>query len=128
MAQGEAPSTLACPGPSHFASRVNYLGEPAAQAGHPHAAPLRAADLSRLPPALVTTAEYDPLRDEGEAYAERLRAAGVPTATSRWLGINHGFLSWVDRVDRAAAAMAEASAWLSDAFAGRAPSTPLAVR
>ncbi len=106
----------------------HYLGHPTEQADHPHAAPLRAADLSRLPPALVTTAEYDPLRDEGEAYAERLRASGVPTAASRWLGMNHGFLFWVGRVDRATAAMAETSAWLRAAFAGRAPSAPLALR
>ena len=106
----------------------HYLGEPAAERGHPHAAPLRAANLSRLPPALVATAECDPLRDEGEAYAERLRAAGVPTAAFRWLGMNHGFLFWVGRVDRATAAMAEASSWLRDAFADRAPSTPLAMR
>lgn len=106
----------------------HYLADPAWEAAHPHAAPLRAADLSGLPPALVTTAEYDPLRDEAEAYAERLRAAGVAVAASRWLGLNHGHLFWVGRVDRAGEAMAEACAWLRDAFAGRAPSTPLAVR
>ncbi|MBV9826370.1 MAG: alpha/beta hydrolase [Alphaproteobacteria bacterium] len=84
----------------------------ASDAANPLASPLRAADLRGLPPALVQTAEYDPLRDEGELYAERLRQAGVPTDMSRWPGMNHGFLFWVGIVDRAADAMAECCAWL----------------
>ncbi len=55
----------------------HYLSDPS-EGAHPHAAPLRAPLVSGLPPALVITAQYDPLRDEGEIYAERLRAAGVP--------------------------------------------------
>jgi acetyl esterase len=89
----------------------HYLAE-AAQAANPYAAPLRAGDLRGLPPTLVQTAEYDPLRDEGELYAVRLREAGVPVMLSRWAGMNHGFLFWVGVVDRAAEAMAEATAWL----------------
>ncbi len=89
----------------------HYLGSPA-DAASPHACPLRAADLSRLPPALVLTAEYDPLRDEGEFYADRLRQAGVPTQMTRWEGMNHGFLFWPGVVDRAGAAMDEACAWV----------------
>ena len=95
----------------------HYLADPA-DARHPHAAPLRAPDLSRLPPALIQTAEYDPLRDEAEAYGDRLRAAGVPVQVTRYAGMNHGFLFWVGLVDAAAPAMAEAGAWLRRIAAG----------
>src|SRR5580704_11142781 len=94
----------------------HYLSVPS-EGAHPHAAPLRAPTLVGLPPALVITAEYDPLRDEGEIYAERLRGAGVPAALSRYRGVNHGFMFWVGVVDKAGAAMNEASDWLRRAFA-----------
>ena len=94
---------------------AHYLTSPV-EAENPYASPLRARDLTGLPPAYVTSAEYDPLRDEAERYGMRLRAAGVPTEITRFPGMNHGFLFWVGVVGGADSAMAEACAWARQAF------------
>jgi acetyl esterase len=59
---------------------------------NPEICPLRAPDLKGMPPTLLVTAEYDPLRDEGEAYGRRLESAGVPTTVTRYYGMLHGFI------------------------------------
>lgn len=69
-----------------------------ADRGDPRFAPLRAADLSGLPPALVVAAEFDPLRDDGAAYAAALAAAGVPTEYVRARGHTHQSIAMVDVV------------------------------
>lgn len=91
----------------------HYLNDPA-QAAHPHASPLRASDLSRLPPALVLTAGYDPLRDEGERYAERLRAAGGVVRHHCYRSLLHGFMSNTGFLSENQAAFQEATSWLRE--------------
>lgn len=78
----------------------HYLERPE-QGVEPLASPLR-ADLTGLPPAIVLTAEYDPLRDEGNAYADKLQAAGVPLRRIACLGQIHGFLRRLDLFPQAA--------------------------
>ncbi|MCL6577175.1 MAG: alpha/beta hydrolase [Kyrpidia sp.] len=69
-----------------------YLARPE-DGQHPWASPLKAASLAGLPPAFVLTAEYDPLRDEGESYAARLQAEGVEVTSIRVDGLIHGFFT-----------------------------------
>ncbi|SDC66880.1 alpha/beta hydrolase [Streptomyces prasinopilosus] len=69
----------------------------------PLVSPIKRADLRGLPPALVVTAEYDPMRDEGELYGRRLKEAGVEATVSRYEGAGHGFVqhfSWIPEYHR----------------------------
>jgi acetyl esterase len=93
----------------------HYLTDPA-DGLDPLASPLLAESHADLPPALVITAEYDPLRDEGEYYAEKLHAAGVPTTLSRYDGMVHGFFAMSGILDGGKKAMSEAAAWLRGIF------------
>lgn len=93
----------------------HYLGGKNQQ--NPYAAPLHAQSLADLPPACVITAEFDPLRDEGEAYAAKLTAAGVPTVVKRYDGMIHGFFGMTDLLAGSKEAMALAANELKKAFA-----------
>jgi acetyl esterase len=84
---------------------------------HPDASPLRAADLAGLPPAFILTAECDPLRDQAETYASRLRAAGVPVLLKRYEGMIHPFLSLAGIVEGGRTAIDDAAAALRNSAA-----------
>jgi acetyl esterase len=94
---------------------ASYIG--GADRTAPLASPLRAPDHSGLPPAFVLTAGFDPLRDEGDAYAERLRAAGVPTEHRCYESMIHGFVSITGLIESAEAGLADSAAALRAAFA-----------
>ncbi|WP_157360951.1 alpha/beta hydrolase [Arthrobacter sp. EPSL27] len=83
----------------------------------PELSPLFAADLSKLPPTIVLTSEFDVLRDEGEAYARRLTEAGVPTMLRRYAGQIHGLLGLGAVTPDAGHAISEIGAWLRALFA-----------
>jgi acetyl esterase/lipase len=80
------------------------------------AAPMQATSHEAVAPALIITAEFDPLRDEGEAYATKLEAIGVPAKASRYDGLIHGFFGMGPIVPAANAAVEEAGAALRDAL------------
>ncbi|MEU6794389.1 alpha/beta hydrolase [Nonomuraea wenchangensis] len=80
-----------------------YLGS-GAHPADPLVSPIKRADLTGLPPALIVTGEYDPMRDEGELYGRRLAEAGVAARVSRYRGAGHGFVqhfSWIPDYHRA---------------------------
>lgn len=83
---------------------------------HPYASPAHASDLAGLPPAYIQTAEFDPLRDEGEAYAAGMSAAGVPVTLKRYDGLIHGFMSNHNEFDAAKLALIETAAQLRAMF------------
>ncbi len=91
--------------------RDQYLASPE-QGLHPDASPLLATDLAHLPPTLILTAEFDPLRDEAEAYARRLEKAGVPVTLTRYPGMIHAFIAMRGEFDDGDRAIREAAAFL----------------
>jgi acetyl esterase/lipase len=93
----------------------HYRGD--ADPSDPELSPLRASDLSGVAPALVTTAEFDPLRDEGEAYAERLHEAGVPVTLKRYDGLIHGFYTLGAHLDATSRGYDDVAVALRAAFA-----------
>ena len=93
----------------------HYLASPTDRT-NPYACPAHAQSLRGLPPAMVITAEYDPLRDEGEAYAARLRDEGVPVTVKRYAGVTHGFFGMPSVLDVAKAAIAETATALRAAL------------
>lgn len=97
------------------AAYASYLRAPE-QAKEPYASPLLAPNLAGLPPAFVATAEYDPLRDEGENYAKRLQEAGVPMQLRRYIGHLHSSTYMTRLMPSARKAVAEACAALRAAY------------
>jgi len=93
----------------------HYLGAER-RAPNAYAAPLLAESLRDLPRAYVISAEYDPLRDEGEAYARRLEQAGVATELVRHEGTIHGFVGMADAIDQGKQAIANIAARLRSVF------------
>ena len=92
-----------------------YLNDDS-EGSHPYASPLQAADLSNLPRAITITAEYDPLRDEGEAYAAALSAGGIQSSCIRYDGVIHGFVSAFAAVPEGNQALDQIAAELRSAF------------
>jgi acetyl esterase len=94
----------------------HYLARPE-DGSHPHASPIKARSLAGLPPAMVITAECDPIRDQGEAYAQRLRESGVPVSTKRYEGAIHVFFNLAGVVDAGRQSIEDGGAALRTALA-----------
>jgi acetyl esterase len=93
----------------------HYQGSPADQ-NNPYFAPICSQNLADLPAATVLTAEFDPLRDEGEAFAHKLIEAGIPCDLMRYDGVIHGFFGMHDMLPKARQAVERASQNLRAAF------------
>ncbi len=100
-----AVRTLIISRPEMHAFRQMYLGD--ADPADPRISPLRAADLSGLPPALIQVAEHDPLREDGVRYAAALRSSGVPVRFTQYVGMPHGYLNFPGVCRAAPQALAE---------------------
>jgi acetyl esterase len=94
----------------------NHYAKSDADRNHPYASPLRASSFAGLPEALVITAEFDPLRDEGERYAERMHAAGIPVQLTRYDGMIHGFFTMSGVIDQGRMAIQQSALALRTAF------------
>jgi acetyl esterase/lipase len=99
-------------------AREQYLAA-GANVDDERVSPLRARDLSRLPPAHVHTAEFDPVRDDGRQYADALAAAGVPVRYVCHAGMIHHFYCMAGVIPAARAALADIGASVREAFAVR---------
>ncbi len=99
-------------------SRLGHYLRDEAQGAEPHASPLRAESLACLPPPRRHR-RVRPLRDEGEAYAERLKEAGVPTTLIRYDGLIHGFFGQMNQVPLAREAIRSSGAALHNVSRGR---------
>jgi acetyl esterase len=97
--------------------RKHYLGD-VEVTQDPNVAPIHAASHSNLPPALIITAEFDPLRDEGRAYAAKLKAAGVDVRLIEYAGMPHMFFQLSPVLEDGKAALQESAALLRKAFEG----------
>jgi acetyl esterase len=93
----------------------HYLARPE-DGRNPHASPIKAESLAGLPPAMVITAECDPIRDQGEAYAQRLRESGVPVSVKRYEGAIHVFFNLAGVIDSGKQAIRDAGAALKKAL------------
>ncbi len=101
----------------------HYL-ENQSQGSEPYASPMMAQDLAGLPPAVVITAEADPLRDEGEAYAKRLAEAGVSVNSRRFDGVMHEFFGLAGVVDKGTEAVSFAADGLKRVFNASSSAAP----
>jgi len=104
----------------------NYLGPAREAALDPRVSPILAQDLSGLARAIVVTAAFDPLRDEGEAYAEAMRAAGTPVILRRFGGLIHAFINLAGVSTRCRDAVMEIAGMTRAAFASAQAQAPTA--